>query len=156
MANENILTSSAVEEEIRIAAIEERDIDFAGKTLPGLSLQKRIIEQTLNLEGATVLSTISLEEAILKLVEQPGIETREVLAENIQQLFGWDLEIFKQKMLKMELLADKLSNEVMKKSVLKKAQEVLTKVKSGEKSFEEFALKYPNKNLNIINCEKSI
>jgi len=66
MLNQNILTSSAIEDEIRIAAIEERDIDFSDKTLPGLILEKKVLEQTLNLEGATVLSGISLEEAALK------------------------------------------------------------------------------------------
>ena len=66
MLNQNILTNSDIEDEIRIAAIEERDIDFSDKTLPGLILEKKVLEQTLNLEGATILSGISLEETVLK------------------------------------------------------------------------------------------
>ena len=63
---ENILSQAEIEEELRLAEIDERPANFKGKVLANLILNGRTIETSLDLEAAIILNAISLESALIK------------------------------------------------------------------------------------------
>ena len=61
MPEKNILTPEEIEEEIRMASLQNKDIDFKRKVLPGFLLQNKKINGNLNLNTAVILSSTSFE-----------------------------------------------------------------------------------------------
>ena len=65
VSEKDILTQSDIEEEVRLADLQEREIDFSGKILSSLILQRRTIKTGLNLKDAIILHSISLENTTI-------------------------------------------------------------------------------------------
>ena len=66
MPEKKVLTQAEIEEEIRMAAFEERGINLKGQVLSGISLQERTIEGDLDLEEAVVLGPLALDKSTIK------------------------------------------------------------------------------------------
>lgn len=80
-----------------------------------------------------------------KIVE--SAENLEVVENTLKELYNWDQEQFKEKVLKFFILRNKLqenisSDEILNQEAKKRAEEVLKKVQEGEETFEELAKKY--------------
>jgi len=116
-------------------------------------LEKSVLDRLIQNEVADqlakkysiVVTEKDLEDEIQKIIAQEG--SKEKVEQVLDEQYGWGIEKFKEKVLRPFLLQDRLqkaiaSNEELNKEVKGRAEEVLTKVKSGEKTFEELAKEY--------------
>lgn len=86
-----------------------------------------------------------IDKRIDDIANQLG--SRDVLASNVQQLFGWDLPTFIKRVVRSDVLRAKLELVVQNSSALwleaeKSAQDVLSQLKDGQKTFAELAKEY--------------
>jgi len=91
------------------------------------------------------ISNEDVEAEMKKIVEQD--ESMENVEKILKSQYGWGIDQFKKKVLEPFLIQQKLQealakDESLNYEVKKKAEEVLAKVKSGEKSFDELAKEY--------------
>ncbi len=93
--------------------------------------------------GITVVDT-DLDESFEKQVKEVG--NREVIIENINKFYGWDLGMFKERFVRARIFEEKLAENIeddadINRETKRRAEEVLSKIKRGEK-FEDLAEKY--------------
>jgi parvulin-like peptidyl-prolyl isomerase len=91
------------------------------------------------------ISDDDLEKEIQNIVDQS--ESRESVEQTLEEQYGWGIEEFKEKVLKPFLVQQKLQEAISKDETLnqeakKKAEDILAKIKGGEKSFEDLAKEY--------------
>jgi parvulin-like peptidyl-prolyl isomerase len=92
-------------------------------------------------EYDVVVTDEDLDNAIQSQIEQ--LESQEAFEENIEKFFGWDTETFKNRIIYIEVLRNKLIEAEIPKQIGKKeAEEVLKKVQKGKQSFEELVAEY--------------
>lgn len=116
-------------------------------------LERKVLDRLIQNEVANQLARkynikiaeSDLDAEIQKIIEQEG--TKEKVEEILKQQYDWGIEKFKDKVLRPFLLQEKLQaaiigDEELNKKEKERAEEVLRKVKSGEKSFEELAKEY--------------
>lgn len=94
-----------------------------------------------------LVTTNDLETSINELVKSPEIGSVEILNQQLSELYNWSLDDFKKEILEPMLLKNKVAtaialDERINQDALKKAEEILDKIKKGEEKFEELAKKY--------------
>ncbi len=128
--------------------------DSAGVEIPDeKEMKENVLDRLIKNELAYQLakkysvkvSDDDLESEFQKVVAQE--ESMEKFEESLKSLYNWNVEQFKIKVLEPFLVQQKLEEAILKDENLnqetkRKAEEVLEKVKSGEKSFEELAQEY--------------
>jgi len=81
-----------------------------------------------------------------KMIEQLGV-SREEADKKLQELYGWDFDTFFEKIVVSSFYQQKVreaffESEKIQNETKERAQEILEKVKAGEKTFEEIAREY--------------
>ena len=108
-------------------------------------LIKNELSYQLAAENGISVSDDEIEGEIQKIIGQEG--TREKVEEELRNQYNWGIDEFKIKVIKPFLFQQKLQemldkDENFKQEAKKKAEDILSKVKSGEKTFEELAKEY--------------
>lgn len=96
-------------------------------------------------EKSIKVSSEEVDQEFQLIVQQAG--SQEEIEKTLSELYGWDSDQFKIKVLYAFLLRRKLEKEIQKEPQVDsqtrtRAEEVLTKVKAQEKSFEELAQEF--------------
>lgn len=91
------------------------------------------------------VSAEEVDQEYQAIVDQAG--SSEEIDQTLKELYGWSSDQFKTKVLYTFLLRSKLEKEIKKEPAVdsatrSRAEEVLAKVKSAEKNFEELAQEY--------------
>lgn len=90
------------------------------------------------------VTDVDINNKIEEITKQVG--DKDKLLQNIRDYFGWDMAHFIKYIVYTEVLQDKLkdisANKLVLKEAEKRAKEVLSKVKKGDKKFEDLAKQY--------------
>jgi len=100
-------------------------------------IHEKVVEK-LGREYGVNPTSEDMDKLIKSFNEQVGGEDK--FKEEIKNLFGWDLSEFKERILRVELLAQKIAeSHEFQKEPLAKITDIQNKLKNNEKSFEDLA-----------------
>ncbi|MFZ5365233.1 MAG: foldase protein PrsA [Patescibacteria group bacterium] len=108
-------------------------------------IQEKIIMQLANKFGVK-LSDSDIEAEKQKIIDEVG-ETKEELNTKLQDAYGWDFDTFFDKVIKVSVYQQKVSEQFYQddartKDAEKQAKDVLRLVKKGDEQFQDLAKKY--------------
>ncbi len=154
--NHRVVRFSDYAEDIRTLEyiFENQGQDILGAEVPSeKELRERVLEKLIQNELVYQLakkygikiSSGEVEAEMEKIIKQDG--SLEDVKETLKNQYGWEIDQFKKKVLEPFLVQQKLQeamsrDEDLNKEAKKKAEDVLTKIRDGEKSFEELAEEY--------------